>query len=349
MSIYQDETSHDTTLLKLAKLDFNLVQSLHKEELSNIARWWKELDFATKLPFARDRLVEGYFWILGVYFEPQYVRARRILTKTISMTSIIDDIYDAYGTFEELELFTEAIERWDINSIDHLPEYMKHCYVALLDVYKEIEEEMEKKGNQYRVQYAIEAMKNLVRAYFHEAKWFHEGSIPTMEEYMGIALVTSGYYMLTTMSFIGMGEIVTKEAFDWVISDPKIITASAVICRLTDDISSYKKQGRLGVNQSLPPMDPNHKLGKAKEKLVLDKRMYQRLVGRLIYLVHTRPDIAYSVSMISQFMHDTREPHLQAAYRVLHYLKGNPGKGILFRKNNTLALEHTLTLTMQVP
>ena len=76
-------------------------------------RWWKELDFATKLPFARDRLVEGYFWILGVYFEPQYVRARRILTKTISMTSIIDDIYDAYGTFEELELFTEAIERFD--------------------------------------------------------------------------------------------------------------------------------------------------------------------------------------------------------------------------------------------
>ncbi|WKA11681.1 hypothetical protein VitviT2T_029157 [Vitis vinifera] len=199
MSIYQDETSHDTTLLKLAKLDFNLVQSLHKEELSNIARWWKELDFATKLPFARDRLVEGYFWILGVYFEPQYVRARRILTKTISMTSIIDDIYDAYGTFEELELFTEAIERWDINSIDHLPEYMKHCYVALLDVYKEIEEEMEKKGNQYRVQYAIEAMKNLVRAYFHEAKWFHEGRIPTMEEYMRIALVTSGYYMLTTI------------------------------------------------------------------------------------------------------------------------------------------------------
>ncbi|RVW68204.1 (-)-germacrene D synthase [Vitis vinifera] len=159
------------------------------------------------------------------------------------MTSIIDDIYDTYGTygtFEKLELFTEAIERWDVNSIDHLPEYMKHCYVALLDVYKEIEEEMEKEGNQYRVQNAIEAMKNLVRAYFHEAKWFHEGSIPTMEEYMRIALVTSGYYMLTTMSFIGMGEIVTKEAFDWVISDPKIITASAVICRLTDDISSYK-------------------------------------------------------------------------------------------------------------
>ncbi|WKA05210.1 hypothetical protein VitviT2T_023189 [Vitis vinifera] len=43
--------------------------------------------------------------------------------------------------------------------------------------------------------------------------------------------------------------------------------------------------------------------------------------------------------MISQFMHDPKKPHLQAAYRVLHYLKGNLGKGILFKKNNTLALE----------
>ena len=90
---------------------------------------------------------------------------------------------------------------------------------------------------------------------------------------------------------------------------------------------------------NLTPMDPNHKLGEAKEELMVDKRMYQRLVGRLIYLAHTWPDIAYSVSVISQFMHDPREPHLQAAYRVLHYLKGNPDKGILFKKNNTLALE----------
>ena len=67
--------------------------------------------------------------------------------------------------------------------------------------------------------------------------------------------------------------------------------------------------------------------------------MYQRLIGRLIYLAHTRPNITYSVSMISQFMHDLREPHLQATYRVLHYLKDNPRKGMLFKKNNTLALE----------
>ncbi|KAL6331779.1 hypothetical protein AAG906_020119 [Vitis piasezkii] len=94
--------------------------------------------------------------------------------------------------------------------------------------------------------------------------------------------------------------------------------------------------GKIGCKPVSTPMDPNHKLGEAKEEPMVDKRMYQRLVGRLIYLAHTRPDIAYSMSMISQFMHDPREPHLQAAYRNF------------VQKNNTLALEAYIDATMQL-
>ncbi|XP_030931548.1 (-)-germacrene D synthase-like [Quercus lobata] len=246
ISIYEQDASHNKVFLMLAKLDFDMVQSLHKEELSYITRWWKDLDFAKKLPFARDRVVEGYFWIVAVYFEPQYSLARKILTKVIAMTSIIDDIYDVYGTLEELEPFTEAIERWDISSIDQLPDYMKICYRALLDVFEAVEEEMSKQGRSYRVSYAKDAMKLLVRAYFDEAKWFHQNYIPTMEEYMNLALRTSGYPMLTTVSFLGMGDIVTKEAFDWSFRNPKIITASSVICRLVDDMRSHKFEQERG-------------------------------------------------------------------------------------------------------
>ena len=55
--------------------------------------------------------MEICFWIIGVYYEPQYYLARRILTKLTAMLSIIDDVYDAYGTIDELEIFTNAIER----------------------------------------------------------------------------------------------------------------------------------------------------------------------------------------------------------------------------------------------
>ena len=83
-------------------------------------------------------------------------------------------------------------------------------------------------------------MKNQVRAFFAEAKWFHERKIPTMEEYMRIALLSSGYSLLTTSCFIGMGEVVTKEALDWAMSDPKIVTASNLLARLMNDLTSYK-------------------------------------------------------------------------------------------------------------
>ncbi|CAL5342397.1 unnamed protein product [Camellia sinensis] len=156
---YEQDDSHNKVLLNFAKLDFNLLQKMHQWELSEITRWWKELDFAKKLPFARDRIVECYFWVLGVYFEPQYQLARRMLTKVIALTSIIDDIYDVYGTLEELVLFTDAIERWEISAIDQLPEYMKPCYQALLDVYNMIDEEMARKGRSYRVHYAKSAFE----------------------------------------------------------------------------------------------------------------------------------------------------------------------------------------------
>ena len=76
--------------------------------------------------------------------------------------------------------------------------------------------------------------------------------------------------------------------------------------------------GKAACKPAATPIDSNQKLSEAREEPPVDKGMYQRLVGRLIYLTHTRPDIAYAVSVISQFMHDPREPHLQAAHRILH-------------------------------
>nr|QNV48472.1 cadinene synthase [Ficus carica] len=241
LSIYQDDASHNKALLELAKLDFNILQSLHKEELAEILRWWKELDFYNKLPYIRDRIVELYVWILGVYFEPQYSLGRKILTKVIAMTSVIDDTYDSYGTFEELQLFTEAIERWDINFKEQLPEYMQLIYQTLLNVYQEIEEDMEEE-EKYRVHYAKEAIKSVVRAYFEEARWLEQGHTPSLEEYLKVALVSTGYFTLSTTSFVGIMEdnIITKDVFEWVFSHPKIVKASEFICRFMDDIVSHK-------------------------------------------------------------------------------------------------------------
>ncbi|KAI3766949.1 hypothetical protein L2E82_17029 [Cichorium intybus] len=81
------------------------------------------------------------------------------------------------------------------------------------------------------------------------------------------------------------------------------------------------------------PMEQNLKLDKDNEDPKVDASQYRRLVGRLLYLQATRPDIAYSVNVLSQFVADPRQTHMDAVTRVLRYLKATPGQGILLPYN----------------
>ena len=86
-------------------------------------------------------------------------------------------------------------------------------------------------------------------------------------------------------------------------------------------------------------MDSSTKLGANKDSVPMDKGRHQRLVGKLIYLSHTRPDIGFSVSVVSQFMNDPTKEHMEAVNRILRYLKMTPGKGLYFRKNTRKDIE----------
>ncbi|CAL8075035.1 unnamed protein product [Prunus armeniaca] len=85
------------------------------------------------------------------------------------------------------------------------------------------------------------------------------------------------------------------------------------------------------------PMEKGLKLSD-KGELLKDLAHYRRLIGRLIYLTITRPDITYSVHVLSRFMHAPRKPHMEAALRILRYLKKSPGQGILLSSHNDLTL-----------
>ncbi|KAI3682832.1 hypothetical protein L1987_83135 [Smallanthus sonchifolius] len=94
------------------------------------------------------------------------------------MAAILDDTYANYGTYEELETFTEAVQRG---------------------------------------------------MYQH---WKN----------MNLSFVTAGYKMLTPSSFISMGEMVTKEAFKWVMSFSTLVKAASIINRIMDDIIGHKEE-----------------------------------------------------------------------------------------------------------
>ncbi|XP_047331221.1 sesquiterpene synthase 2-like [Impatiens glandulifera] len=248
ISLYENDEMHDKTLLKFAKLDFNILQKLHQRELGELTRWWKDLDLTNKFPFARDRLVECYLWSIGIYFEPQYAYGRTIITMVITLLSVMDDIYDAYGTWEELVLFTNTMNSWERNEFDglsnylyQLPEYMKYFYQILDDFYKWLEKESVHRGILHGVKHIKHSIKVLANGYMDEATWLHKSYIPTLEEYMNVAKITSAVKVMSIAFLLGMhSNLATKEGFEWMLSDPLIIQATSVIVRLVDDVAGFK-------------------------------------------------------------------------------------------------------------
>ncbi|GJY70722.1 amorpha-4,11-diene synthase [Tanacetum coccineum] len=208
----------------------------------DVNRWWKAFDVKKNAPYSRDRIVECYMWALGARFEPQYSPARIFFSKFVAIITLIDDTYDAYGTFEELTIITEAIQRWSITCLDMLPEYMKPIYKLLMDTYSEMEENLANEGKTDVFNCGKESMKDIVRWYLVEAKWVNEGHIPTTEEHDSVGFITGGSNVMPTNRYLGMSDIVTKEAVEWAISEPPIFRCSAMLGRRLNALVGHKDE-----------------------------------------------------------------------------------------------------------
>ncbi|TYK06529.1 putative mitochondrial protein [Cucumis melo var. makuwa] len=97
--------------------------------------------------------------------------------------------------------------------------------------------------------------------------------------------------------------------------------------------------GMLRCRPADTPIEFNYKLRNSYDQVPVDKDQYQCLVGKLIYLSHTCPDISFVVSAVSQFMQAPYEEHMEAVKRILRYLKTTPCKGLMFRKTDKKTIE----------
>ena len=99
-----------------------------------------------------------------------------------------------------------------------------------------------------------------------------------------------------------------------------------------------KDCGLLGAKPVSIPVEQNHHLAADKGPLFSDPKKYRRLVGRLVYLAVTRPELCYAIHLLSQFMKAPTVAQWEAALRVVRFLKGCPGQGILLRSDSSLEL-----------
>nr|WBW04292.1 terpene synthase [Ficus erecta] len=235
---YQRSGNKEPVLLQFAKHDFNTVQSIHQNEIRKLTRWWKDVGLGDRLSFARDRLIEYFFFATGIVFEPHLGYCREELTKAFALVAIIDDFYDIYGTLDELNLFTSAVQRWDSNAMEGFPEYMKILYSALYNTTNEVADHIRREEGWDALPYLRKAWEDLFNAFLTEAKWHYSSYKPTLEEYLNNARMSvSGCVLLVHASLLSRQRI-TKEALQCLETYPSLFLSSSEIFRLCNDLAT---------------------------------------------------------------------------------------------------------------
>ncbi|KAF9601573.1 hypothetical protein IFM89_020429 [Coptis chinensis] len=248
IDIYRGEETMIPSLFELAILEYNVVQGTHQKEITNVARWWEDLGLH-KLSFVRDRIMMNYFWSVEMISEPQFGHFREELTKVAILLTAIDDLYETHGSLEELELFTDAVERWNVAAVEQLPQHMKLCYMALLNANNNIGYQVLKEQGYDITSHQKKAWVKLCKAYLVEAKWFHQKHTPSVQEYLdngvysaSVPLALINCYFLTTKT-------ITEEAINCIELLDSQIYLPSIAARLADDLAASKDEHSIGSKQ----------------------------------------------------------------------------------------------------
>ncbi|VVA93394.1 unnamed protein product [Arabis nemorensis] len=243
IDMYRNKLDMNPLLLEFATLDFNMLQANHQEELQLISSWWNSSGLVKQLDFVRDRVTESYFWSIGIYYEPEFKYYRKILTKLFMLIAIMDDIYDIYGTLEELEIFTNVVEKWDVNHVERLPEYMKICFLFLYNEINQIGYEVIRDKGLNVIPYLKQVWTDLFKTFLTEAKWYNTGHKPSFEEYMQNGLISSSVPTI----LLHLGSVFSDHISDQTLTDVSknhhpVIRSSATILRLANDLATSTEE-----------------------------------------------------------------------------------------------------------
>ncbi|XP_016558401.1 alpha-farnesene synthase-like [Capsicum annuum] len=201
--------------------------------------WWRNFCIAEDLEFTRDRIVESFFYAVGITSEAQHGSMRVWVTKVIQMVLIIDDVYDIYGSLADIQQFTRAIEKWDSKEVEWLPECMQISFRTLHATMEEICSEIqEQKGGSSTLPYLKQGWVNFCKALLVEATWFHEGQIPTLEEYLDNGWISSSGSLFSFHVIYGLTNKITNEGLGLCKNCQEIIYHTSMIIRLCNDLGT---------------------------------------------------------------------------------------------------------------
>ncbi|PUZ45784.1 hypothetical protein GQ55_8G252500 [Panicum hallii var. hallii] len=236
---YEKEDEHDAMILELARLNLNLLRSVHLKELKSLPLWW------------RDLYDNCYFYSITVFHGEESSVARIILAKLYALFVLLDDTFDVRATIEESQMLDEALQSLLViplfcaapqlyaycrctiilkyeGTVSLLPEYLRMCYIKLLSTFNNIEDILEP-SVKYRMAYVK-----------RQTKWLNENCTPSFKEQIDVAVMVTGFQLMFLTALTGAGQVVNNEAFGRAHNMPDMSHATAEIVRFINDIAAYK-------------------------------------------------------------------------------------------------------------
>ncbi|XP_047339819.1 terpene synthase 10-like [Impatiens glandulifera] len=319
---YGKREDFNKVLLNFAKLDFNMVQAIHQEDLKHVSRWWENFGWSKKLPFARDRIVECYLWSLAEVYDPrpEFQYYRRMATRVNQVATCLDDIYDVFGTLEELELLNDAFLGWNVNLAVTMPNYMKICFLGNVNLVNELSYETLKEINVHALPYLIKAWTDLSGCYMKEARWFHGNYVPSLEEYLnhgwmsaGTAVMAIHGYFLSTCA----SDPITEEGLEALKSYDDIIKWTSMIARLLNDLGTSKNELERG--DILKSVQIHmHEVGVSEEEAQQHIKKLVRESWKKINRARARPDCPFGKKYVDITTNIARAAHYMYQYGDAH-------------------------------
>ncbi|KAH9321137.1 hypothetical protein KI387_015776, partial [Taxus chinensis] len=167
----------------LAKKDYNICQAVQQKDLQELEKWFIEAKFGD-LHFARQKLVYCYFSVASTLFSPEMSAVRMVWTKNSALITLIDYFYDVEGSMEELQVFVEAVKRWDPAVIHGSSKSVQILFSGLYSTVSDIAQNACASQGRDVSTHFKEICYRVVSSMMKEAEWAKSGYVPSMQEYM---------------------------------------------------------------------------------------------------------------------------------------------------------------------
>ncbi|ONK75295.1 uncharacterized protein A4U43_C03F15370 [Asparagus officinalis] len=269
---FQEEVT--SLQIQLARKSFTLRQSIYRSELEEIKRWSKD-QCLSEIGFGRETTTTCYFGIATVSPLPLFDDVRKVIAKCAIMITIIDDFFDEKASLEELHKLTNAVMRWNGDSLSGTSSIIFNALDKLVD---EIAHH-----NLYVKGVLQDIWYETLDSWLREAMWSKSKYVPSIQEYLEVGMVSIAVKtMILSASFLMSPNYLlyfTKYGHS------AITTMLMISCRLLNDTRSYQREIENGkVNLVLlytrenPMADVEHAITHIRSLLDKHQRIFLELV-----------------------------------------------------------------------